>query len=418
MSCANFKKYFSLLILLLSLNFAKAQLGKEAWHWQFGDSCAIDFSSGTPVTSTCAINTNEGCASISDPNTGQLLFYTDGTKAWDKNNNQMPNGFGMIGGQGTSTQAALIIPKPGSSTIYYLISTDQGGYSPGPNQGVHYSIVDMSLNGGLGNVTTKNILLTPPPTTEKLTAIKHCNGVDYWIITHSFNSNSFNVYLLTSAGINATSIVSNTGTIQTHVNGAYLSETIGYLKASPNGKRLALGIQQNIPILELFDFDNSTGQISNPITINYSQYGAYGIAFSPDNSKIYASIFGTGSLYQYDLSTNIASSIIASQSTIIDSLTSDNIGALQLAPNGKIYVSATGSRNLGVINNPNNLGASCNYQLHGLILPVGTNCIYGLPNFIDANNPTYQTKSHTSSLCSFPSYTITVRLQTNANFYS
>jgi hypothetical protein len=120
-----FKRYSVFFIFLLSLNLAKAQLGKEAWHWTFGDSCAIDFSTGTPVTGTCSIKTTEGCASISDQNTGQLLFYTDGTKAWDKNNNQMPNGFGMIGGQGTSTQTALIVPKPGSSTIYYLISADR-----------------------------------------------------------------------------------------------------------------------------------------------------------------------------------------------------------------------------------------------------------------------------------------------------
>src|SRR6201988_2778618 len=253
MSFNNFKKYFSLLILLLSINLAKAQLGKEAWHWQFGQNAAIDFSSGTPVTNTCAINTTEGSASLSDPNTGQLLFYTDGTKVWDRNNNQMPNGFGMIGGQGTSTQAALIVPKPGSSTIYYLISADQGGYM-GPNQGVHYSIVDMSLNGGLGDVTTKNTLLTPPPTTEKLTAIQHCNGMDYWIITHSFNSNTFNVYLLTSTGINTTPIVSNVGTLQSGTD----DETIGYLKASPNGKKLAMAVANFLDFVELFDFDNST----------------------------------------------------------------------------------------------------------------------------------------------------------------
>jgi hypothetical protein len=114
-------------ILLLFSYTTKAQLGKEAWHWQFGAYSALDFPSGTLgsyIQGTSAINVFEGCASISNPNTGQLLFYTDGTSAWDRNNNQMPNGFGMIGGYGTSTQAALIVPKPCSSSIYYLISAD------------------------------------------------------------------------------------------------------------------------------------------------------------------------------------------------------------------------------------------------------------------------------------------------------
>jgi gliding motility-associated-like protein len=412
MSCNAFNKYFTLSVILLNLNLAHAQLGKEAWHWQFGVNASLDFSSGNPVTGTSAMHANEGCASVSDSNTGQLLFYTDGTYAWDKNNNQMPNGFGMIGGAGTSTQAALIIPQPGSSTIYYLISADQAGYCCGGipvNQGVHYSVIDMSLNSGLGDVVlgSKNMLLTTPPTTEKLTAVKHCNGTDYWIIDHPFNSNSFNAYLLTSSGISSTPVVSSVGTIQSHLTsaGTYIVEGIGYLKASPNGKRLALGVQQSFPILEIYDFNNATGQVTNPITITYPTYGAYGIAFSPDNSKLYATIGGTGFLYQYDLSSNIADTIIASQTIISGGVFYPNrIGALQLSTNGKIYVSITDSLRLAVINNPNNIGSTCNFQLNGPTLPTGSLCIYGLPNFIDANNPLIKSLSITNPLCSFSSY--------------
>jgi hypothetical protein len=265
----------------------------------------------------------------------------------------------------------------------------------------------MSLNGGLGDVTTKNILLTPPPTTEKLTAVKHCNGVDYWIIDHPFNSNTFNAYLLTSSGINLTPVVSNIGTMQ---SGTTLN-TIGYLKASPNGKKLALGILQYIPILEIFDFNNLTGQISNPITITYPTYGVYGIAFSPDSYKIYATIYN-GLLYQYDLSSNSASAIIASQTIIPDSIMPYNIGALQLAPNGKIYISVQDSTTLAVINNPNGLGLSCHFQLKGLSLSTGTKCFYGLPNFIEADN-LYHSQSYNIPLCNFPSYAISVNGNSN-----
>lgn len=402
-----FRKFQNYLVFLILLNtgLVKAQVpGKEAWHWQFGQNAAIDFSSGTPVSGTCAINTTEGCASMSDPNTGQLLFYTDGTKVWDKNNNQMPNGFGMIGGQGTSTQAALIVPKPGSPTIYYLISADQGGYISPPNQGVNYSVVDMSLNGGFGDVTIKNQSLTAPPTTEKLTAVRHCNGIDYWIITHPFNSNAFNVYLLTAAGINPTPIISNVGTIQSNISGTY-GETLGYLKASPNGKKLACAVYQMV-FLEIFDFDNSSGIVSNPIKITYPNYenDVYGVAFSADNSKLYTTLEG-GGLFQYDLSSNIPSTIISSKTNIPYPNQTRPVGTMQLAIDGKIYLSFDDSMQLSVINNPNKLGLSCNFQLNGPALLSGSKCRSGLPNFIDANNP-YPNKTYNTSLCAFPAYVL------------
>jgi gliding motility-associated-like protein len=383
------KKNFVLFIFALLFVSVKAQLGKEAWHWQFGKLAEVDFSSGTavPVVGYSGMDVLEGCASISDRSTGQLLFYTSGDVVYDKNNNTMANYYGIIGGQGTSTQAALIIPKPNSDSLYYLITADQGGYYMAANTGVHYSIIDMSLNGGLGQVTIKNKLLTPPPATEKLTAVRHCNGRDYWVITHSFNSNAFNAYLVSPLGIDTVPVISHTGLLHSNLGGEY-RETAGYLKASPNGKKLASAITVNIPSLEIFDFDNTTGRVSNPTTITYTftpdpylGSGPYGISFSPDNSKLYALIPSNGYLFQYDLSSGVSSTIIASQ-TLIEHNNED--GALQLGPDGKIYIATYGA-GLSVINNPNNTGLSCNYQ-HGVINLWGLSyCKDGLPNFIDAN---------------------------------
>jgi gliding motility-associated-like protein len=410
------KKYFTLFVILLNINLAKAQLGKEAWNWQFGSFCELDFSSGNPVVGIDSTSVDEGTASISDAITGQLLFYTDGTFAWDRNNHRMPNGYGMIGGQGTSTQAALIVPKPGSSTVYYLFSADQGGYISPPNQGVHYSIVDMTLNAGLGDVvsTSKNILLTPPPTTEKLTAVRHCNGVDYWVITHSFNSNTFNVYLLTSSGINANPVVSNVGTVQNNVSGTYY-ETIGYLKASPNGKRLACAVW-GMEFLELFDFDNSSGIVSNSIKITDKpkKFYPYGVAFSPDNSKLFVSADDSipnntwSALYEYDLSSSNSIGIMNSK-IHIPYFVSGAVpsGALQLAPDNKIYATNY-DINLHVINNPNDTGTQCNYQYYGTSNFFAGGAVFGLPNFIDANNISPVSNLINTPLCSFSSYSLGV----------
>ncbi len=390
-----------------------AQPGKESWHWAFGSAVGLDFSSGSPVAVIDSINTQEGSASISDSNTGQLLFYTDGTHIWDKNNHRMPNGYGLIGGEGTATQAALIIQKPGTNNLYYVFTADQGGYccgtTPQANTGIHYSIVDMTLNGGLGDVTVKNVLLTPPPTTEKLTAVKHCNDRDYWVITHPFNSNAFNAYLVNPAGISPTPVVSNVGGVQNNAGGNFY-ETTGYLKASPNCKRLASAVPY-LNLLEVFDFDNSNGTVSAPISLtvvhptisgNPDTVGAYGLSFSPDNSKLYASI-GTynGDILQYDLNAGTSAAINATRKSILPGLEGC---ALQLASNNKIYI--CDYIHLGSINNPNDTGISCNYHSNVITFSYGSST-YGLPNFIDANRAAPFHNNKETQLCNFSTYTLT-----------
>ena len=370
-----------------------AQPGKEAWHWRFGNKCGLDFSSGAPVQEYNPYYVGGGSASFSDPLTGQYLFFVAGNKIYDKNNTVVSNGAGLFTTV-NSTQADLVVPVPGRANIYYVFTADQAGPT---NKGVNYSIVDMNLNGGSGAVTVKNQPLTPAGATEKLVAVRSCNGVDYWILTHPFNTNIFNAYKLDSSGIDTVPVVSAVGTTHTNLGGAYW-EAAGYLKVSPNGKKLALGIcSDSIRLLEIFDFDNATGLISNPVSINYPYniVGPYGLSFSPDNSKLYAGVYPGGAyslLYQYEVSSGVAPTIIASQ-TIIHQETVTFINsygrifnAMQLGPDGKIYITCTWTDTLAVINRPDSAGSACNFQLNGPVLSSnGATCVFGLPNFIDAN---------------------------------
>ncbi|HXB42343.1 MAG TPA: gliding motility-associated C-terminal domain-containing protein, partial [Bacteroidia bacterium] len=297
---------------------------------------------------------------------------------WDKNNLVMLNGTGLIGGGGTSTQAAIIIAKPGSNNLYYVITADQGGYGLSPNKGVFYSVIDMNQNAGKGSVILKNKLLTPPPTIEKLTAVKHCNGKDYWIITHSFLSNAYHAYLLTSSGIDSIDVVSNTGTVEQNTGGTY-DETIGSLKASPNGKKLALCISYYVPSVEITEFDNSSGIISNPVIISYQgNPSPYGLSFSPDNSKLYVSLMYDKQILQYDVSNHSTAAINSSQTVIASQ---KYFCAMQLAPDGKIYV-VNDTSGIGVIQNPDGPDTACNYQAVAVSFSTG-HCTLGLPNFID-----------------------------------
>src|SRR5688572_4404211 len=115
-------------------------------NWYFGRMAGLNFSTGRPEAITnSTMSTMEGSASISDMD-GNILFYTDGISVWNRNNQKMPHGTGLLGDQST-TQSAVIIPKPGSQTRYYIFTADDAG---GPN-GLTYSEVDMLADNGKGD---------------------------------------------------------------------------------------------------------------------------------------------------------------------------------------------------------------------------------------------------------------------------
>ncbi len=388
-----------LIVIFISFLFPLISNGqKQANHWYFGNTAGLNFNGTLSAIGTGQLNTQEGCSGYSDPQTGQLLFYTDGVNVWNKNNIIMPNGTGL-GGCYSSTQSALVIPKPGSSTQFYIFTVGGWAGLDTCNGNFESNIVDMTLNGGLGDVTVKNQLVLSS-VCEKLTATLHCNGVDYWVVVHKFNSDEFYSYLLTSAGLSAFPVVSTAGIMHEDTLGGDGFEAIGYMKISPDGKKLALACYANVQTVEIFDFNYTTGVINNNITDttwnDYSGFsGLYGIAFSPDNSKLYVSaIDGTvfpSEVFQYDLSSGISATILASR-TQISSAAIQYYGALQLAPNGKIYGAKPGSAYLDVINNPNNAGAACGFVSNGLQMGNSQGqhtSTFGLPNFVELfNTPT------------------------------
>ena len=162
---------------------------RSNYNWFFGNNVRIDFnpikSGQTEVVLSGALITQEGCASVSN-NNGKVLFYTNGETVYDNNGDIMLNGDGLES-SGTSTQSSIIVPLPSDSEKYYLFTTDFNG---SPN-GFEYSIVDMSLNDGLGAVTTKNIKLINSPTTEKVSATLDETGENYWVVTHTSGDTNF-----------------------------------------------------------------------------------------------------------------------------------------------------------------------------------------------------------------------------------
>lgn len=370
-----FMKSVELLLIVVFFSLVQFSISQnEASKWYFGNQAGLDFSSTPPSPlNNGVMMSNFGCSSISDSN-GNLLFYTNGETIWNQNHVTMANGAGLAGSQYAS-QSSIIVKQPGQQNIYFVFTQ---AASAGVN-GLRYSIVDMSLSAGNGSVTTKNVLLHSP-STEKLTAVNHCNGADVWIISHDWNSANFRSYLISSSGINTVAVISSIGSIHT----ASLFPNFP-MKASPNGRKLGLALfgQNSQSRFELFDFDNATGSVSNPLLL----YPAvligmtYGCEFSSDGTKFYGAYDSMlGAINQWNLCLPSDSDIIASNTRVDFSLS--NVRTLQLAPDGKIYI-AKGWQSLDVINNPNAIGTACNFSYMAQSYGTGT-CQLGLPNFVSS----------------------------------
>ncbi|MFC0605365.1 T9SS type B sorting domain-containing protein [Winogradskyella pulchriflava] len=432
--------------VFLLLTFCIPIFGQnEASYWYFGRNAGLRFDANTGAVTALTdgqINTLEGCTSISDEN-GNLRFYTDGRTVWNQNHQIMPNGnyFGGTGllGDPSSTSSGLIVPKPEDPTKYYIFTVDEphhenaavypnqftgtyisgGGTVPsvddGFNNGFNYSLVDMNLNGGLGDVdiAEKNIHLVTYDEndseevkykcSEKITAVRAEDCSSFWVITHF--TNSFYAFRVDVNGVDTTPVISTVGP-NIPVTG-YRRNALGYLKASPNGSKIIVAHYGEATTtggdgagsVHLYDFDNNTGVISNGLELYGTENNdsPYGVEFSADNSKAYATIGlgitgnGSSQVVQWDLeSIDIPASL-----QVVHSSGNISAGALQLGLDRRIYraqlslTTVDGSnRFIGVIDNPEADGAMVNYNEQGVLLDInGTNqnlSQIGLPPFIQS----------------------------------
>jgi len=365
---------YTTVMLCITICFSQ----NETANWTFGENAGLNFNSGYPLPlGASQLNTTEGCASMSDTS-GNLIIYSDGSTVWNKNHDIMTNGLDLLGND-SSTQSAIIIPKPNSDTIYYIFTVDDRAGS----NGLRFSEVDLSLSGGLGAVTANKNILLESPITEKLTAVEASNGEDIWVISHRWESNEFVSYLVSDLGVSTTPVVSGIGTYY----GGDINQTIGYLKASPNREKVA-SVVSYVSQVEVFDFNALTGQLTNPVYIpnlSTNNPGFYGCEFSPDSQLLYVSELNYDTnlsfIHQYNLGLNSASSIIASD--VIVGQRTGSFGALQQALDGKIYVAEFDRTSMAVITDPNTIGVDCNV-LSGFVNLNDKICQLGLPPFIQS----------------------------------
>lgn len=410
----------AILVALLVLPTIAAQAQSEADNWIFGNHAWLKFpgGGGSPVSlSGAVINTQEGSSSISDQS-GNLLFSTDGLFVWNRKtptNQQMPNGSGLLGAS-SATQSALIVPWPDNKCRRYFIFTVED-MAPQKQQKLNYSVVDMSLAGGLGDVTTKNTLLKTS-VSEKLAAVKDSSGAGFWVVAHGFRqpdptnlnpseNKEFYAYHVTSAGVSAP-VLSTVGTAHQSSTGAFQASA-GQMKISPDGKLIACAV--NGVCVEILNFNSSTGgnggKVTGPGTMfpassaPFQEISTYGLEFSSNSNFLYvATLTAPSRLFQY----NILSPTWTLLATGVPAQTNYDIGQLQLGPDKKIYVARDTKNYIGVIQNPDLPGTSCNFLGNGPSLPT-SNSRLGLPTMIGGNFSCSSTPTPTPTATPVPTAT-------------
>ena len=371
-------KFISLLFLYAFLLYAEGIHAQgQANNWYFGENAGLNFNGGSPVALNDGQSTGwEGTAVMSD-SAGNLLFYTDGATVWNRNHDTLQNGFGLLGEQ-SSTQSALIIQKPGSNNIYYIFTTSQAQRFE--DWVFCYSELDINLDGGLGGITTNKNVQLFEPIGEKITAVKHANNQDIWVLSHDKYTNKYLVYSITSAGVNATPIIFAGGSIDNGVESFgvnYFSPNFGQLKASTDGTRIACAFSK-VNKVDVLDFNKATGQLTFKFTIS-QVVNPYGIEFSPNGSLLYVTGYNPSTMWQYDLSLTSPAAIISNVYSF-PNINPYSPMALQLGPDEKIYVANVVGEFSDCIQNPNEVGSNCNYLTNAVSLN-GASAWLGLPNF-------------------------------------
>ncbi len=339
----------------------------EKHGYQYRYSSGLDFKLVPPKRLQSVKFLHSGHQAVRCDANGDLLFYTSGDSAWNRNHQMLVNGFGLKSPERIGWTTSVIVPHPGDGQLYYIFKLNFDFSTT--SVGMDYAVVDMSGDNGLGMVIKKQYDLLPA-VLPLISVVRHADDKTYWVVVHSFRGNLFYALHLTEAGIEAP-VVSAIG------SDAISEGRLMQMKISPDGTKLGVARGWNVPnngIAELFDFNSKDGVVSNLRSLNIEPAG--GIEFSGDSELLYLSTnipltytppiitYYPSSVLQFDANAGDESGVNQSKIQIGTTKAREPVGQLQLAPNGKIYggsQSPDGRNYPSEISSPNVRGLGCNY---------------------------------------------------------
>ena len=373
-------------ILLLSLlGFAQPQKQPEFDKWVFSNNCSLDFSTGTPEFANFGSSVSiETTSSICSP-AGDLLFYCDGGEIYDATNTPMPNS--NIWDSNSARHGPIIVPFIDDPNMYYVFQVDgasatfTGDCGPqGRYDGLYYHVVDMTLNGGLGDIVIgqQNIVLVDS-VAEGVIGIMHENGRDYWVITRRAYEPVWYAYLVTEDGICPDPVITDLTGSASAVNGLMT------IAASFDGNQIATA--EGNAKAQLIDFDRCTGELGAVEDISTVSRKHYDVAFSPNDSLIYTTHFpGTAppTMFQYQ---RFAADISTTEFTMGGTLPWGNYPNLMAYAGMRVYGDTlyvgNADSSMHILATPDVYGAP-GLENHWLYTaPYGARMSYNFPNYFD-----------------------------------
>ncbi|MCF6360966.1 MAG: gliding motility-associated C-terminal domain-containing protein [Cyclobacteriaceae bacterium] len=340
--------------------------------WYFGTQAGIDFNNGAIAITDGAMDAMEGCTAVSDLN-GQIIFYTDGDVLFDQTHNQIDSG---LGGTPNATdpaaQSVIAVAVPGDETLFYIFTTESNDGVSGTTYNFSYSLFDLKENNGLGRVVEKNVILFEK-STERITASAN------WAIIHEFGNNNFRAYPIGANGI-GNPIVSSVGE---DYSMNYRENGRGYMKLG--GTNLGLAVVENnggviTNYLDVFDFDATTGEVSNLRRADLTAEGASGMAYGIEfvGAKIFISLNNGGGSQIMEYWIDFMDNLNLNTPIMTPGV---ELGAIQTGPDGQVYVAENGVSSLGTIAVNGDTAQASNYSPNAFPL-AGRNSQLGLPNFV------------------------------------
>jgi hypothetical protein len=312
---------------------------------------------------------NESSVSVSNED-GDLLFYSEGVQVYNTNDAIMPNGNGLLCNSYDFQQGVATCPLPGDPNKHLIFHT-------GFDQILRVSTVDMSLEGGLGDVTLKNIVVAPN-IAEAMTIAPHTNGIDYWLVVRDFPADLFKVFPITNTGV---------GQVVSSVTcGMDNFDWTGMARFNHAFNRLAVTMRGgfgNMGKLGLFPFNRSTGVLgAGTLTPSYAPWG---LEFSCSDRLLYLSHNDFVPIEQFNMLAGSPAQILASAIDVSEPIVAFD---LAYAPDNRIYFTwndpwDNGARALGAIQQPDFPGPGCNVTDSAVVwTDINARSMTGLPNFI------------------------------------
>ncbi|RYZ41930.1 MAG: hypothetical protein EOP49_28620, partial [Sphingobacteriales bacterium] len=410
-------------------------------RWSFGHHAGLDFTSGNPVPFPTAINTHSAVSSTQCDDQGNVLFYANSYRIWDAQGSEMPGSINPVWNTSYISSwnlHAMIIPDPADSNRYFVFQTfpSKGNppYGPYFMGQLTYSIVDMTLNNGLGDVVSGfNHVLLDINIGHMLAVIpgNHCN---YWVVTQFLvtGSSRFKCYEVSAAGLNPVPVVSDFAGVNTQLPGhsGIIFPRAGEMIYSYSRNKI-IATYESADLVS-YDINPSSGVVSNPVSLAWAYPQGQtnsatlpAICLSPDEKLLYVS--GSASttngyeLRQFPVIDNAGGITLGQPQVIFSTSGPQFLGvqqstgfawldpAMQKGPDGKIYHAFTmGQPFLGVINQPDIPGTACDFDPQAVQLSPGSFTTSALPAPMFTRRKTEYVAGQTidTTVCFLPSVTL------------